>query len=112
LKHNFNDGVWVTYPLKFKIKIFSWRHLIPLFFVSGLLGLFALSFFFLTAKILFNLFFGSYLLLNLFFSLKIAVKKGFKYLFVLPVAFVVRHIGYGFGSIFGLIKVLLSKKAS
>jgi len=106
LKHNFNDGVWVTYPLKFKIKIFSWRHLIPLFFVSGLLGLFVLSFFFLAAKILFNLFFGSYLLLNLFFSLKIAVKKGFKYLFVLPVAFAVRHIGYGFGSIFGLIKVL------
>ena len=106
LKHNFNDGVWVTYPLKFKIKIFSWRHLIPLFFVSGLSGLFALSFFFLAAKILFNLFFGSYLLLNLFFSLKIAVKKGFKYLFVLPVAFAVRHIGYGFGSIFGLIKVL------
>ena len=112
LKHNFNDGVWVTYPLKFKIKIFSWRHLIPLFFALGLLGLFTLSFFFLAAKILFNLLFGSYLLLNLLFSLKISLKAGLKYILVLPITFAVRHIGYGFGSIFGLIKVLLSKKAS
>lgn len=106
LEHNFNDGVWVTYPLKFKIKIFSWRHLIPLFFVSGVLGLFILSFFFLAARILFDLLLGSYLLLNLFFSLKISIKKGFKYLFVLPVAFAIRHFGYGTGSIFGLIKLL------
>ncbi|KPJ73543.1 hypothetical protein AMJ48_01165 [Parcubacteria bacterium DG_74_1] len=105
LQHNFNDGVWVTYPLKFKIKIFSWRHLIPLFLVSGVLGLFVLSFFFLAAKILFDLLLGSYLLLNLFFSLRISIKKGIEYLLVLPIAFVIRHFSYGLGSIFGLIKL-------
>jgi len=107
-KHNFEDGIWVTYSLKFSrfaFSIFSWRHLAPFFFVLGLLGSFVLSFFLFQAKILFILIWGSYLLLNLFFSLKISLKKGLKYLSVLPVAFVVRHVGYGLGSIWGLVKI-------
>lgn len=37
-KPNFKDSFWVTYPLKFGIKGFSWRHLVPLIFVLGLIG--------------------------------------------------------------------------
>lgn len=109
LKHNFEDGVWVTYSLKFgrlAFSIFCWRHLAPFLFVLGLLGSFVLSFFFFQAKILFILIWGSYLLLNLLFSLKISLKWGLKYLSVLPVAFAVRHVGYGFGSIWGMVKLL------
>ncbi len=45
LRHNLNDGFWVTYPLKFGIKIFALRHLLPLFFVAGLLILLFFSLF-------------------------------------------------------------------
>lgn len=91
LKHNFEDGVWTTYPLKFGIKIFSFRHLIPLFFVLSL-----------------PLTIWPYIIFALFFSVKIAFReKDFRYLFLMPVAFACRHFGYGLGSIFGLIKVLI-----
>jgi GT2 family glycosyltransferase len=108
LKHNFNDGVWTTYPLKFGIRIFSLRHLLPLIFVSGLIGLFLLSllsnfFFFL---FLLALFF--YFLMNLYFSFKIAKKeKDFRFFFLMPLIFANRHFGYGLGSLWGLIKILL-----
>lgn len=91
--HNFKDGVWVTYPLKFGIRIFSWRHLIPLIFV--------LSIFFVIPFVL-------YILVNLFFSFRIALKeKDLRYFFVLPIAFITRHFGYGLGSIWGLVKILI-----
>ncbi len=109
-KHNFNDGVWTIYPLKFGVRIFSFRHLIPLFFVLGFLGSLILGFFFFWAKLVFILIFGTYLLLNLFFSFSIAFKEGFNYLIYLPFAFFSRHFGYGLGSIFGLIKIIWSRE--
>ena len=105
LKHNFLDGIWVTYPLKFKIKVFSSRHLIPLFFVSSLIGLILLSFF---SKIFLSLFLTViffYLLVSSLLSLQIAKKeKDFRYLFLMPIIFASRHLGYGLGSLWGLIK--------
>lgn len=106
-KHNFSDGFWTIYPLKFGIKIFSFRHLVPLFFISGLLGSLILGIFFFWGKVIFILIFGIYFLLNLFFSAQISLSEGLKYLAVLPVAFAVRHFSYGLGSLFGLIKILI-----
>lgn len=106
LKHNFFDGVWTIYPLKFDVKIFSWRHLIPLIFVltllaSGILGVFLSLFsnlFFLILRI--------YFLTSVIFSLQIAFKeKNPKLFFILPFAFAVRHFGYGAGSLWGLAKL-------
>ena len=105
--HNFTDGIWATYPLKFGIKISSPRHLIPLFFVLGLLGGFISALFFFWAKVIFVLIFGIYLLLDLFFSLKAAIKEDPRYLFSLPLTFFSRHFGYGLGSIWGLIKIII-----
>ena len=34
IKHNFNDGIWATYPLKFGIKL-KFRHYVPLFLCFG-----------------------------------------------------------------------------
>src|SRR5262249_28497442 len=42
-KHNFADGVWATYVIKFGSKAFSWRHWIPLAFLLALLVSFGLS---------------------------------------------------------------------
>jgi len=105
-RHNFSDGIWTTYPLKFGIRIFSWRHLVPLFFVSSLILSLFFSFFFWQARLFFDLIFGSYVFLSLFFSVKISFKKGFQYLFLMPIVFATRHFGYGLGSIWGIVKLL------
>jgi len=106
-RHNFVDGIWTIYPLKFGVKIFSFRHLIPLFFVLGMLGSLILGFFFWWAKVIFILVFGAYFLISLFFSLKPAIKEDPRYLFSLPIAFFSRHFGYGLGSLWGIVKILI-----
>ena len=106
-KHNFSDGIWTTYPLKFGIRIFSLRHLIPLFFV---LSLICFLFFSLISKIsllIFLTIFFLYLFLNFLFSFQISIReKDFRYIFLMPIAFSARHFGYGSGSIWGLVKLL------
>jgi len=106
-KHNFNDGIWTTYPLKFGIQFFSWRHLVPLAFIIALVFLFALSLIFKPYIYLFFLLIISYLLVNLCFSLVSALKSGdLLLIFVLPFAFSSRHFGYGLGSIWGFLKII------
>src|SRR3989338_244730 len=89
-RHNFTDGIWATYPLKYGFKV-SLRHLIPLIFV-------------LTLPVSIWL----YIPVSLFFSLKIAIVYNNVALFlVLPFVFAARHIGYGLGSLVGLAKIIL-----
>lgn len=89
-EHNFFDGIWAIYPLKFVKFPLKLRHYFPLIFVLTL-----------PLSIL------PYILLSLFFSIQIAIKeKDFRYLFLMPIAFACRHFGYGLGSIFGLIKLI------
>ncbi len=91
-KHNFTDGIWATYPLKYGFKV-SLRHLIPLIFILTL-----------------PLSIWPYIPISLFFSLKIAAReKDIKLFFIMPLVFGARHIGYGVGSIVGLIKILINK---
>ncbi len=106
LKHNFIDGIWSIYPLKFVKMPFSVRHYIPLIFVTNLIGLLLLSVFFPIFLWLFLLISGLYFLVNIYFSFKITTQeKSFRYLFIMPIIFASRHIAYGLGSIFGLIKL-------
>jgi len=91
--HNFEDGIWAIYPLKFVKLPLRLRHYIPLIFVLTL-----------------PLSIWPYILLSLFFSLKIAIKeKDIRLFLVMPVVFAARHLGYGIGSVIGLIRVLFSK---
>jgi len=102
--HNFEDGTWAVLPLKFVKFPFKLRHYIPLIFVSGLLGTGFLGIFFPIFFWLFLLLLSLYLLANLYFSAKIALReKDFRYLFVMPITFACRHFGYGLGSIFGIL---------
>ncbi len=88
--HNVTDGIWTTYPLKFGFVSGSFRHYIPLVFVLTL-----------------PLSIWPYIPVSLFFSLKIAIlKKSISLFFVVPLVFAARHIGYGIGSLFGLLKLL------
>jgi GT2 family glycosyltransferase len=105
LKHNFLDGIWITYPLKFGIQAFSWRHLLPLTFLIFLIGSFLFSFISNIFLFLFIFILFLYLFFNFYFSLKISIRqKDFRYFFILLIVFLVRHIPYGLGSIWGIIK--------
>ena len=89
-KHNFTDGIWAIYPLKFGSTLFGLRHLVPLVFVLTL-----------------PLSIWPYILLSLFFSAQIAFReKDFRLFFIMPLAFGVRHFGYGLGSLWGIIKLI------
>jgi len=105
--HNFEDGIWAVYPLKFVEIPLCFRHYIPLIFVlsliiSGLFGIFSSLFSFLFSLIIFL-----YFLTSVYFSAKIAIKeKDIRLLAVMPIVFAVRHFGYGIGSLIGLIKLI------
>ena len=107
-KHNFTDGIWAFYPLKFKVPLFKLRHLLPFFFiltllVSGFISIFFKPFFFAFLFIL-----ELYLITSFFFSISIAIReKNLGLSFFLPLAFACRHFGYGLGSLVGLIKLVL-----
>ena len=88
--HNFEDGVWAIYPLKFVKAPLRLRHYIPLFFVLTL-----------------PLSIWPYILVSLFFSFKITlIKKDVRLFFVMPLVFSVRHFGYGLGSFWGIVKLM------
>ena len=108
--NNFRNGFWATYPLKFvKHMPVSWRHLVPLVFVSSLIASAALSVFSQIFLWLFLFTLGSYTLTNVYFSIKISAKENdFRYLFVMPLMFASLHIGYGLGSLLGSLKVIMS----
>lgn len=103
-KHNFIDGIWATYPLRFSKTFFSMRHYMPLVFI--LFIIFLLIFWrglFLPIAVL-------YVLATLYFSLKIALKeKNLEILLITPVIFFIRHFFYGLGSIIGLLKIVWEK---
>lgn len=109
-KQNFSNGLWNIYTTRLIPGSLRLRHFIPLYFVVGLLSSLILALFSSVGKILFALVAGSYLLANLFFSFKICLKEGLKYLPILPSAFFTLHFSYGLGSIWGLLTLQKLKK--
>jgi len=108
VKHNFKNGVWAIIPFKYtQIMPVSFRHLVPLLFVSLLI-------FSLLIKALFGIFLvvvGIYLLTNILFSAMIAVKtKDFRLIFIMPFIFIMLHMPYGIGSLIGLCNCFFSTK--
>ena len=88
LIHNFEDGIWTTYPLKFRVAL-KLRHYIPLVFI-----------------LTFPLNFWLYFSVLFYQSFKIALReKDYRLLFLMPVVFTVRHVGYGLGSVWGIVKL-------
>ena len=104
-KQNFWNGFWVLYSTKFTKTPFSLRHLIPFFFVLSICSSLILSFIYRPFIYLFVLVFVAYLISNILFSLGISFKKGFKYFIPVILSFATLHFSYGFGSIWGLIKL-------
>ncbi len=105
-KNNFSNGFWVIYSTKFAKMPFSVRHLIPFFFVLSICGSLILSFIYKPFIYLFYLVSIAYLTSNIFFSLGLSCKEGFKYFVPMMASFTTLHFSYGFGSMRGLIKLL------
>ncbi len=107
-RHNFADGVWATYVLKFGRKAWRWRHWVPLGFVSalfasGITAFFYSQFIWVVASIA-----GSYFVASLATSARISWReRNAKYLLTLPPVFAVRHFAHGLGALFGLALLLL-----
>lgn len=107
VKHRFRDGIWVTYPLKFGIRAFRLRHLIPLFFVLGLVVLIISSLVFGPIWWVFIFFSGLYFSVAVLVSFRRAIeKKKPEFIFLLPVCFFLVHVSYGLGSLVGFLKIL------
>ena len=90
--------------------IFTWRQLIPAVFISSVIFFGISSFFFKSLFSIFLFLITSYLIVNFSFSFKIAVKKGFKYFFTLPVIFAVLHFSYGYGYLKGILDFVIFRK--
>lgn len=106
--HNLIDGFWTVYPLKFKIKFFSIRHLVPLGFFITILGGVILGIFFTIFLWLLLILLVLYFAVAIMRSVKIAKKeKSFLLVLFLTAAFFVRHFAYGIGSFAGLIRVII-----
>ncbi|MBW1717654.1 MAG: hypothetical protein JRJ77_17890 [Deltaproteobacteria bacterium] len=109
-RHYWKNGVWAILPFLYSEAMpVSWRHLVPLVFVSsliisGLLGVMGTPFrwVFLGIAVI-------YAIANLTASFQVAWReRGPRYLIVMPLVFVVLHVSYGLGSLWGSIKVMFA----
>jgi len=111
LKHNFADGVWATYVLRFKSRGFSLRHIVPFIFLGSIVvaGCLAVKFPFFKWSLVGIV--GTYTICSILISIHLAlIKKKIYYLWIAPVVFAFRHIGYGVGSFLGLVMLFLPRK--
>jgi len=110
-KHNFSDGVWTTYVMKFGSRASSFRHWVPAGFVLSLLMSFALSSvwpFLLWVGVGIA---GIYAVTSLAVSAQIAIReKNLNEFFLLPAVFAVRHLAHGLGALFGLLLAALPRE--
>lgn len=81
----------------------SLRHLVPLAFVTVLIGGVLLSIVCKIFAYILLLVFSLYLLLAFAETVRICRKNGWRYFFALPLLFLGVHISYGWGTIVGLI---------
>ena len=80
------------------------RHLIPLFFVLGIIFGAILSIAFKTFIYVYLAGLALYFICNLYASLQSSLKHGMKFLFPLSALFFLVHVAYGIGTIKGIIK--------
>jgi glycosyltransferase involved in cell wall biosynthesis len=90
--------------------IFTWRQTIPSIFISSLFitGLF--SFFIRYSLWGFLLILGSYIGMNLLFSLILSIKENLRLFPFIAISFATLHVSYGIGYIKGIFDFIVSKR--
>jgi GT2 family glycosyltransferase len=107
-EHNFRNGVWAIVPFAHsKVIPVRPRHLVPLVFVTSVIGAAILA---TRIKLLLWVLLailGSYFVCAVAASLQISWRKrDLRFFFLMLLLFPMLHFGYGIGSAWGAIKVL------
>lgn len=111
LRHNFWNGIWVFYPLRYGRIAFSLRHLIPGLFVglllASLLGGIAWS----PLWVVTGVAGAAYVFMSLASSLSVArARRRWHLGLLLPLAFGGLHLTYGMGTVLGFFQVMGRKE--
>lgn len=106
--HNFCDGEWAILPFAYSQVIpVRWRHMVPLATLSSALVLAAWG---AWRPSLLECLLGLaavYFLMSLLFAAQIAVReRNLRFLFAMPLAFGIRHLAYGCGSVLGVLRLI------
>ena len=112
LRQAFRAGMWNVYTFKANPTAFRWRHFIPFIFVTAFLGLGLFTPIHYFARLGFFLLIGLYGGIAGVSSLKIGIREGMKYIWVLPIIFFFYHVCYGLGTWGGLLKLLFGWDSS
>lgn len=105
-EQNYNNGKWNIFTSFITANALSLRHFIPLIFVLSLIVSSLLTIFIpVYGSLLFALVLGTYILVSLLISVKIASTRGWKYLFIQPFTFLILHFSYGIGSLLGILQL-------
>jgi glycosyltransferase involved in cell wall biosynthesis len=102
-KQNFTNGQWNIYTYLISQESLSTRHFIPFIFVLSIMINLLISFYSLIGKILLFIVLISHSILSFTFSLKLSIKHDMRLFTLLPIVFLVLHLSYGCGSMWGLI---------
>jgi len=102
LRQSFENGKWNIITTKLCPGAMSVRHFVPLGFLLSLITMPVIIFFLPILVWLFIAELGLYLILNIFFSFKLA--SGISQIPILFILFPLMHLSYGFGSLVGLLK--------
>ncbi|MDP8206369.1 MAG: glycosyltransferase family 2 protein [Candidatus Electryonea clarkiae] len=112
-KHNFRNGIWSILPIKYTKKPLKLRHMIPLLFTTSIFILVGLSIIRAIFLYILLILAAIYILITLYYSFKVAVvKKDFRFVISLPLAFFNLHFIYGLGSFYALYKLFKKDKIS
>ncbi len=105
-RQNWSNGIWAVLPFLYSSVIpVSWRHLVPLGFVGGLLASAALAAVMPPGRWLLGGLGGLYLVANLAASAHVALReRNLRYLAAMPLVFGALHIAYGLGSLWGVAR--------
>jgi len=109
--HALDNGYWAILPTLYtKSLVISYRHMVPMIFVTSIFMLLTLSANHFLFFILLLFIFGLHLLISLIISFRAAIRtKKPKLFFLMPLLFLALHIGYGIGSYKGIIKIYSAK---
>jgi len=107
-KQSWGNGVWAILPFLYSpIMPVSWRHLVPLAFVLGIFGSAVLALLSLLGVWMLTGLLGAYGVASLLVSTQLAVReRDFRCLVIMPFVFASLHLGYGLGSLWGLLRAL------
>jgi len=110
-KQNYANGMWLVLTVAKNKQALSWRHFIPLMFVSSLLAAFAGSFWLSPFGLLLIGILGSYGMASFVATLSAAARSGWHLFISLPFVFATLHFSYGVGSFVGVSKFLIQRSA-